>query len=356
MGARSYQVAVIPGDGIGQEVIPQALRVLEWLAARDGFQLACTAFPYSCRYYLEHGHMLPEQAFSELRGYRAILLGAIGDPRLLPDHLSLRGLLVPLRQRFDLYVNLRPVKALRGLPGPLKGDPPFDMVFVRENSEGEYAGMGGRIHQGGPHEVAVQTSLFSRHGVERVLRYAFELASRRSGRLASATKSNAMQHAFVFWDEVAEELCPAYPGVELRRYHADALAAALVQDPLRFDVVVASNLLGDVLTDLAGALMGSLGIPASANLNPEGGAPPLFEPVHGSAPDIAGLGVANPLAAFWSASLLLDHLGESRAAADLLAAVEALVASGRVLTPDLGGQASTSQVTDALLAQLEVGA
>lgn len=350
-----YKVALIPGDGIGKEVVPEAVRVLEALAERQGFSFAWTPYPYSCDYYLEHGTMLPEQAFAELAGHDAILLGAVGDPAHVPDAVSLRGLLIPLRQRFELYVNLRPARALRGISTPLKGDPPFDILFVRENAEGEYAGAGGRLRQGTADEIALQTAIFTRKGVERVVRYAFECARSRRHELASATKSNAMQHVFVLWDEVVEEVALAFPEVEVRRYHADALAAALVRDPARFDVVVASNLLGDILTDLAGALQGSLGLSASGNLNPSRRFPSLFEPVHGSAPDIAGQGIANPIATFWAGALLLEHLGEARAASKLLEVIERVTANGGPRTPDLGGSSTTREVTEAVLAELERG-
>lgn len=347
-----YRIALIPGDGIGREVIPEGVRVLEALGRHFGFSAALHEYPWSCTYYLEHGEMLPESGFAELRAYDAILLGAVGDPRLVPDHISLRGLLVPLRQRFDLYVNLRPARPLAGLPTPLKGDPAFDIVVVRENSEGEYAGAGGRLRAGTPDEVALQTTICTRRGVERIVRYAFDLARSRHRRLASVTKSNAMQYAFVMWDEVVEIVAADYPDVAVQRYHADAMAAMLVRDPARFDVVVASNLFGDILTDLVGALQGSLGIPASANLNPERRFPSLFEPVHGSAPDIAGQGIANPIATFWALSMLLDFLGEAAAARALLAAVERVTASGRIRTPDIGGNADTRTMTDAVIAAL----
>ena len=350
-----YRIALIPGDGIGPEVVKAGVQVLETVAAVCGFTIVWTDFPYSCTYHLVHGGMISEDGFEMLGQHDAILLGAVGDPRLVPDHVSLRGLLLPLRQRFDLYVNYRPARLLAGLPSPLKGDPPFDFVVVRENSEGEYAGTGGRVRVGTPDEVALQTTVFTRKGVERIVRYAFDLARKRRKKVTSATKSNAMQYVFVMWDEVVEQVAREYPEVEVQRYHADALAALLVRDPGRFDVIVASNLIGDILTDLAGALQGSLGLPASANLNPEHLAPSLFEPVHGSAPDIAGRGIANPLATFWAASLLLEYLGQKAAAALLLHAVETVIAQGRVLTPDLGGQATTGEVTQAVIQALRQG-
>ncbi len=350
-----YRIALIPGDGIGPEILKAGVQVLQAVAGLYGFTFAWTEFPYSCAYYLEHGVMIPEDGFETLRQYNAILLGAVGDPRLVPDHVSLRGLLVPLRQRFDLYVNYRPARLLAGLPSPLKGDPPFDFVVVRENSEGEYAGTGGRVRVGTQDEVALQTTVFTRKGVERIVRYAFDLARKRRKRLASATKSNAMQYVFVMWDEVVEQVACEYPEVEVQRYHADALAAMLVRDPGHFDVIVASNLIGDILTDLAGAIQGSLGLPASANLNPERSAPSLFEPVHGSAPDIAGRGIANPLATFWASSLLLEYLSQQAAASMLLYAVETVIAQSQVLTPDLGGEATTVEVTKAVIQTLMQG-
>ena len=347
---RRYSIALIPGDGIGQEVIPEGVRVLGTLARRHGFALDFTEYPYGTDYYLAHGVMIPEEGFEALKGHDAIYLGAVGDPRKAPDHVTLRGLLIPLRQRFELYVNLRPARALAGVPTPLKGDPPFDFEVVRENAEGEYAGAGGVLSD----EVAVQTAIFTRKGVERIARYALKRARSRKKRLTVATKSNDLQHGLVFWDRVVREVARDYPDVELAFMHADALAAAMVKDPLRFDVILATNLLGDLLTDLAGALQGSLGIPASANLNPERRFPSMFEPVHGSAPDIAGKGIANPIATFWAGAMMLDFLGENEAARALMAAVEAVTAEGRVKTPDLGGKATTREVTDAVLSKLEV--
>ena len=349
---RRHSVALIPGDGIGKEVIPEGVRVLRALARRHGFALDFADYPYGTDYYLAHGVMIPEEGFEALREHDAIYLGAVGDPRKAPDHVTLRGLLIPLRQRFDLYVNLRPARALRGVPTPLKGDPPFDFEVVRENAEGEYAGAGGELRG----EVAVQTAIFTRRGTERIARFALERARNRRRNLVVATKSNALQHGLVFWDRVIREVARGYPEVNLRFMHADALAAAMVKDPTAFDVILATNLLGDLLTDLAGALQGSLGIPASANLNPERRYPSMFEPVHGSAPDIAGKGIANPIAAFWAGAMMLEFLGEAEAARELMDAVEAVTAEGRVRTPDLGGRATTREVTEAVLAKLGVKA
>ena len=349
---RRHSVALIPGDGIGKEVIPEGVRVLRALARRHGFALDFADYPYGTDYYLAHGVMIPEEGFEALREHDAIYLGAVGDPRKAPDHVTLRGLLIPLRQRFDLYVNLRPARALRGVSTPLKGDPPFDFEVVRENAEGEYAGAGGELRG----EVAVQTAIFTRRGTERIARFALERARNRRRNLVVATKSNALQHGLVFWDRVIREVARDYPEVNLRFMHADALAAAMVKDPTAFDVILATNLLGDLLTDLAGALQGSLGIPASANLNPERRYPSMFEPVHGSAPDIAGKGIANPIAAFWAGAMMLEFLGEAEAARELMDAVEAVTAEGRVRTPDLGGRATTREVTEAVLAKLGVKA
>ena len=347
---KSYRVAVIPGDGIGQEVVPEGVRVLEACARRFGFQVHTEEFPWGCGYYLQHGRMMPPDGLDRLRGFDAILLGAVGDPRV-PDHVSLWGLLLQIRKRFDLYVNLRPVRLLEGVPGPLSGRGPrdVDMVFVRENTEGEYAGVGGRVAEGTAEEVALQTSVYTRRGTERVLRYAFELARRRRRRLASVTKSNALQYTAVLWDEVTEALSREYPEVEVWKLHVDAAAYHLVLNPQRFDVVVGSNLYADILTDLGAALQGSLGLAASANLDPSRRSPALFEPVHGSAPDIAGKGIANPLATIWSVSLMLDYLGEGEAAAAVLEAVQAVVRDPRLRTPDLGGSATTRRAADAVV-------
>ncbi|GBD28384.1 D-malate dehydrogenase [decarboxylating] [bacterium HR31] len=347
---RTYRVAVIPGDGIGREVVPEGVRVLEAAARRFGFQVQAVEFPWGCGYYLEHGVMMPPDGLQQLRAFDAVLLGAVGDPRV-PDHVSLWGLLLPIRKRFDLYVNLRPVRLLEGVPGPLAGrtSADVDMVFVRENTEGEYAGVGGRVAEGTPEEVALQTAVYTRRGTERVVRYAFELARRRRKRLASVTKSNALQYTAVLWDEVTEAVAREYPEVEVWRVHVDAAAYHMVLHPQWFDVVVGSNLYADILTDLGAALQGSLGLAASANLDPTRRHPSLFEPVHGSAPDIAGRGIANPLATFWSVSLMLEHLGEAEAAAAVFDALCRVVRQPHLRTPDLGGNATTHQVTEAVL-------
>lgn len=345
---RQHRVAVIPGDGIGKEVTPAAMKVVDAAGRRWGFRLERTEFPYGADYYLEHQVVIPDDGMKALAEYDAIYLGALGAPAVVPDHVLLRGSIIRIRQEFDLYINLRPVKVLEGVPGPLRDPGNVDMLCVRENSEGEYIGMGGRMKRGTPDEVVLQTSVFTRKGVERVMRYAFEEAQRRRKDLACATKSNALNHIMVFWDEVCEEVARDYPDVRVRKFHIDALVARMVTHPHDFDVIVASNLFGDIITDLGGALQGSLGIPASANLDPTRNRPSMFEPVHGSAPDIAGQGVANPIAAVWAASLMLDFLGETEAAQGMMAAVEQVAAAGQVRTPDLGGNASTDDVANAI--------
>ncbi|MGI6368139.1 MAG: tartrate dehydrogenase [Anaerolineae bacterium] len=352
-----YRIAVIPGDGIGVDTINEALATLATVCeVHGGLSLEFEQFPWGCTYYLQHGRMMPEDGLSTLAGFDSILFGAVGYPSV-PDHVSLWGLLLPLRQHFDQYINLRPVKLLEGIPGPLrdKGPAEINMVCIRENTEGEYAGVGGRVHRGMDSEVAVQTAVFTRSGVERVLRYGFELAMRRPRReLVSVTKSNALQYSMVFWDEVLADLKKEYPEVTCRQYHVDALAARMITAPESLDVVAGSNLFGDILTDLGGALQGSLGIPPSGNINPEHRYPSLFEPVHGSAPDIAGKGIANPIAAIWAASMMLEHLGEADSADLIMRAINAVTAAGRVLTPDLGGRATTIEVGEAIRQQLRV--
>ena len=348
------RIAVIPGDGIGREVIPAGMSVVEKAAAGGGAHIEFVEFPWGCEFYRRTGRMMDPDGLDRLRDFDAIYLGAIGDPAV-PDHISVWELILPIRQRFDQYVNLRPMRLLPGVTGPLAGRPPaeVDMVCVRENSEGEYAGVGGRLHVGTAHEVAEQTSLFTRRGVERIARFAFDLAARRPRRrLASATKSNAMQHTMVLWDEAVDEVAKGYPNVEWRKYHVDALAARMVTDPASLDVIVASNLFGDILTDLGAAVSGSLGVAPGANLNPEREYPSMFEPIHGSAPDIAGRGIANPIGAIWAGALMLDHVGQSAAHDRIVAAIEQVLQDDRARTPDLGGRARTSDVTSAVLARL----
>jgi tartrate dehydrogenase/decarboxylase/D-malate dehydrogenase len=351
---RDYRIAIIAGDGIGLEVIPEGLRVLDRAAEiAGGFRLQRVEYPWSCRWYLEHGRMMPEDGLTKLADCDAIYLGAVGLPASVPDHLSLWGLLLPIRQAFDQYVNLRPVEVLEGVPSPLRDRGPgdVDILCVRENTEGEYSGIGGRFHRGAPEEVALQTSVFTRRGVERIARYAFDRARERRHRLASATKSNALQYSAVLWDEVVAEVARDYPEVAVTPYHVDALAARFITAPQTLDVVVGSNLYGDILTDLGGAIQGSLGLPASANLDPSRRHPSMFEPVHGSAPDIAGQGIANPMAAIWAGAMMLDHLGESDASRLVMAALRSVARTGP-RTKDLGGTAGTAEVGAAIAAAL----
>jgi tartrate dehydrogenase/decarboxylase/D-malate dehydrogenase len=346
---KTYRIALIPGDGIGKEVIPAGVKVLE-VAARE-FCLEFERFDWGCEYYLRTGRMMPEDGLEQLRLFDAIYLGAIGYPTV-PDHISLRELLLKIRFGFDLYVNLRPVEVLPGIEPPLRAKSAADinMLFVRENTEGEYCGLGGRFKRGTAEEFAIQQAVFTRRGIERVIRYAFEQARRRPRkRLASATKSNALQYSLVLWDEVLREVARDYPDVAVANYHVDALAARMITQPESLDVVVGSNLFADILTDIGGALQGGLGVAASANLNPtERLGPPMFEPVHGSAPDIAGRGVANPIGAIWAAALMMKHLGETAAGARIMNALKAVTAEGRVRTPDLGGRGTTEEFAAAV--------
>jgi tartrate dehydrogenase/decarboxylase/D-malate dehydrogenase len=354
---RHYHLAVLPGDGIGPEVIPESVQTLEALANLHGdFSLSLEYFDWGTERYLREGALMPKDglAILERGGFDGILLGPVGDPRV-PDHLTLWGLLLPIRQGFDQYVNLRPMRLLPGVQSPLAGKGPaeIDMVCVRENTEGEYSGTGGRIHQGLPDEVAVQSAVFTRKGTERIIRYAFEYARQHGrGRVLSATKSNSLQYSMVFWDEVFKQVGAEYQDISQEQQLIDSLAARMVARPESLDVIVASNLFGDILTDLGAAVAGSMGLAPSANLNPERRYPSLFQAIHGSAPDIAGRGIANPIASVWSAQLLLDFLGEQEAAALLMRAIEAVLAAGQVRTPDLGGDATTQQVGEAIRAHL----
>src|SRR4051794_1141574 len=349
-GMSSYRVASIPGDGIGHEVIPAARRVLDEAAARHGFSFDWDEYDWSCERYLRDGAMMPADGLERLRGYDAILLGAVGSPEV-PDHVSLWGLLIPIRRTFRQYVNLRPVRVFAGVESPLRAARDVDLVVVRENVEGEYSQIGGRFGTGFAEEMAVQEAVFTRAGVSRIVDYAFTLAASRRRHLTSATKSNGIVHTMPFWDELVRERAAGHPGVEWGQEHIDALCAKLVLDPARFDVIVGSNLFGDILSDLAAAVAGSIGIAPSANLNPQREFPSMFEPVHGSAPDIAGRGIANPVGAVWSGALMLEHLGEAPACARVLDAIGAVLADG-VRTPDLGGTATTEEVTEALVSRL----
>ena len=354
MVQKIYRIAAIPGDGIGPEVVTEGIKVLERAAALDGgFSFQFTHFPWGCEYYLKNGRMMPPDGIDQLRGFDAILLGAVGAPGV-PDHISLWDLLLTIRKQFDQYVNLRPVKLLRGAPCPLKdvAREDIDMIFVRENSEGEYAGSGSWLYPGQPNEVVIQNGVFSRHGCERVIRYAYELARAEGKTLTSISKGNALNYSMVFWDQIFREVGGDYPDVETHTYLVDAASMFMIRDPKRFQVVVTSNLFGDILTDLGAAISGGLGLAAGANLNPERRFPSMFEPIHGSAPDIAGQGRANPLATVWAASQMLDFLGHPDWAARLLTAIETVLTDGRVLTPDLGGTATTAGVGDAVAALL----
>ncbi|MCE7028849.1 tartrate dehydrogenase [Jiella avicenniae] len=345
----SYKIALIPGDGIGPAVVEAAWQVAGAVAAKEGFGLEGTSFPWSCQTYLDTGAMMPEDGIETLRGHDAILLGAVGWPATVPDSVSLHGLLLPIRKAFVQYANVRPHRLLPGVEGPLKAEG-FDILCIRENTEGEYSGAGGRIHQGTADEVAVETAIFTRAGVERILRFAFDKARERSGRLASVTKSNAQKHTMVFWDETTRKISADYPDVEVKSYHIDAMAARMVMAPETLDVVVASNLFGDILTDLGAAIQGGLGFAASANIDPTRSGPSMFEPVHGSAPDIMGKGIANPLATIWSTAMMLEHLGEGGGAGRIMRAMERTTAQGVGVRP--GGH-GTEDITAAVLKAIE---
>jgi len=346
---KTYKIALLPGDGIGRDVTAAAWAVLEKAARLNGFSLDATSYPWSCDYYLENGSMMPADGIETLRSFDAILLGAVGWPHKVPDSVSLHGLLLPIRKAFVQYANIRPHRLLPGVQGPLRSDG-FDILCIRENTEGEYSGAGGRVHQGTDSEVAVETSIFTRKGVERILRFGFEQARARSGKLASVTKSNAQKYSMVFWDEITQRLSAEYPDVDVTSYHIDAMAARMVMAPDSLDVVVASNLFGDILTDLGAAIQGGLGFAASANINPDRSAPSMFEPVHGSAPDIAHLGIANPIAAIWSGAMMLEHLGETAAAAKVMASIEATTARGIGAIP---GKDKTDAITASVLSALD---
>jgi tartrate dehydrogenase/decarboxylase/D-malate dehydrogenase len=352
---RLHRIAVMPGDGIGKEVVPEGLRLLAAVEKKvGGFHCEPTHFPWGSDYYREHGVMMPEDGNDALRPFAAILFGAVGDPEI-PDHVTLWGLRLKICQGFDQYANVRPTRIFPGVPSPLAGRGPgdIDWVIVRENTEGEYSGAGGRVHAGLPIEVAMETSVFTRVGVERVMRFAFRLAqSRPRKHLTVITKSNAQRHGMVMWDEIAREVAAEFPDVTVRKLLVDAATTVMVQDPRSLDTIVATNLHADVLSDLAGALAGSLGIAPTANLNPERLFPSMFEPIHGSAFDIMGKGVANPIATFWTVAMMLEHLGEKPAAEAIMAAIEAVCRAGKVLPRDIGGTARTTEVTDAVIAAL----
>lgn len=341
---KTYNIATIPGDGIGKEVIPESTQVLEVIAAKFGFTFKFKNYDYGCERYAKYGKMMPDDGLERLRDNDSIFLGAVGYPGV-PDHVSLWGLLIPIRRTFQQYINLRPVRLLEGISSPLKNPGKIDFYIVRENNEGEYSSSGGRIYEGTDHEVVIQESIFTRRGVDRVMTYAFELANSRNKKITSATKSNGIIHTMPFWDQRFQAIGQAFPQIEQNQFHIDILAAHFVQHPDWFDVVVASNLFGDILSDLGPAVVGGMGIAAGANINPERNYPSMFEPVHGSAPDIAGKNVANPIACLWTAQMMLDHLGEHAAAKVLMDAIEHNIKAGKVRTKDLGGTASTQEVT-----------
>jgi tartrate dehydrogenase/decarboxylase / D-malate dehydrogenase len=342
-----HDVAVVPGDGIGHEVVPAAQRVLERAGERHGVQFRWHELDWGCERYLRTGAMMPSDGLDQLRSHDAVFLGAVGAPGV-PDHVSLWGLLIPIRRAFEQYVNLRPIRLFERVRSPLAHPPSIDLVVVRENVEGEYSEVGGRLYSGQPGELAAQLAVFTRRGTERVVRYAFALAERRRGNLVSATKSNGIIHTMPFWDEVVDAVAAEHPGVGVERVLIDALCARVVRSPESLDVIVASNLFGDILSDLTAAVAGSIGIAPAANLNPEREHPSMFEPVHGSAPDIAGRGIANPVGQVWTGALMLEHLGHPEAAAAVHRAVEAVLGDPANHTPDLGGRATTEQVTAAL--------
>ena len=348
---------MIAGDGIGKEVIPAGMDVLRIAADRAGFRCDFTELPWGCDYYLAHGRMMDPDGIDQLMKFDAIYLGAIGAPTV-SDAISARELILPLRQRLLQYVNLRPMRLMTGIRSPLanRGPADIDMVCVRENSEGEYCGIGGRLHAGTPDELAEQTGVFTRRGIARIARYAFKIAQSRPRKLlASATKSNALQHVMVFWDEVVAEVAKEFPDVTYQKFHVDAIAARMVTHPQTLDVIVASNLFGDILTDIGSAISGSLGVAPGGNINPERTTPSMFEPIHGSAPDIAGKGIANPIAAIWAGAMMLDHLGERAAHDQILAAIERVIGDEAVKTPDLGGKATTADMTKAVTSALLAG-
>jgi tartrate dehydrogenase/decarboxylase / D-malate dehydrogenase len=349
--AAKYRIAVIPGDGIGKEIVPEGLRVLEAVAHKEGIHFEYDEFPWSCDYFTHTGRMMPDDGLDQIRHHDAILLGAVGFPTV-PDHVSLWGLLIPIRRRFEQYVNLRPVRLMPGIKSPLadRRAEDIDFLIVRENSEGEYSSIGGRMHEGTNEEMAVQESIFTRRGVDRLLTFAYALANQRPKRhLTSATKSNGITITMPFWDERVEEVGKRYPDVRTDKYHIDILTAHFVLHPDWFDVVVGSNLFGDILSDLGPAIAGTIGIAPSANLNPERNYPSMFEPVHGSAPDIAGGGIANPIGQIWSVAMMLEHLGHAAAANAIVKAIETVLVKGP-RTRDIGGTARTEEVGRAIAA------
>jgi tartrate dehydrogenase/decarboxylase/D-malate dehydrogenase len=354
---KRYKIAVIEGDGIGREVVPEGLRVLEAAGRRFGIEFSWQHFSWNCETYVNSGRMMPANGLEQLRPVDAIFLGAVGYPGV-PDHISLWGLLIPIRRAFQQYVNLRPVKLLRGVNSPIRNFPPgkIDFSIVRENNEGEYSEVGGRLYRDTDAELALQETLFTRRGCDRIMRFAFELARRRNRHVTSATKSNGIVYTMPFWDERFRAVASEFPDIHTDQYHIDILTAHFVRHPDWFDVVVGSNLFGDILSDLGAAVAGSIGLAPSANLNPERKYPSMFEPVHGSAPDIAGKGIANPVAQIWSGAMMLEHFGETPAARAIETAFEAVIANSDLHTPDLGGKATTREVGEAVAKQISADA
>ena len=351
----AHRIAVIPGDNVGPEVVREGLKVLRTLEELGLEAFEFTEFPWGAGYYLKTGVPMAEDGLQTLKGFDAIFFGSHGDPARVPDHVSSQGLMHRIRKGFDLYVNLRPLRLLPGVTSPIRGKSDIDIVVVRENSEGEYSGIGGRLHAGTPEELAIHTTVITRKGAERVMRFAFELARKRDGkkRVSAATKSNALAQSMTLWDEVFAEVSRGFPGIEAEKFHIDAFTAHLIRQPERFDVIVATNLFGDILSDEGAMITGSLGLAAGANLDPERRNPSLFEPIHGSAPDIAGRGIANPVATILAAQMMVDWLERHQSAALIKYAVEAVLAEGRVRTRDLGGSSSTVEMGDAICAKME---
>ena len=346
---RNYKIATIPGDGIGKEVVPEGIKAVETAARKFGFSVSWKNFDWSCETYAKTGRMMPEDGLEQMRPYDAVFLGAVGYPGV-PDHVSLWGLLIPIRRGFHQYVNLRPVKLLQGMQATVKNFEPgsIDFYVVRENTEGEYSEIGGRLYKGSADELAIQETVFTRRGCDRIMRYAFELAKTRKKHVTSATKSNGIIYTMPFWDERFATIAKDYPDIKTDQFHIDILTAHFVRHPDWFDVVVGSNLFGDILSDLGPAVVGSIGIAASGNLNPEREYPSMFEPVHGSAPDIAGNGIANPIGQIWSGAMMLRHFGETEAADAIERAIEMVLAGGGPRTPDIGGKATTKELGEAI--------
>lgn len=345
----AYRIAVLPGDGIGPDVTKEAVKVLEALKQSDPtFAVDFEQFQWGSEYYLEHGQIMPADGLDQLKHFDAILFGAVGDKRV-PDEVTIWELIMPIRKNFQQYVNMRPIRRLSGIESPLKNEQPIDFMVFRENAEGEYSNIGGRLYQQHSQEMAIQNTVITKQGVERIAKYAFEYARKNNkSKVTSATKSNAIIHSMKLWDEVVESVAKDYADVELESNFIDALAAYFVMRPESFEVVVASNLFGDILTDLGAALVGGLGVSPSGNINPEGNFPSMFEAIHGSAPDIAGKGIANPIAQIWSAALMLEHLGRSDLSTAIVDAIEQVLQEGKILTPDLGGSSTTEDVGSAI--------